>query len=150
MKNTGLPLFGALAALGLSSIVSAAPVTFSKDVAPIVQKRCQTCHRPGQVAPMSFLNYKEVRPWAKSIKAAVLTKKMPPWFADPAHGEFSNDAHLSQQEIETISAWVEGGALEGNPKDMPANPTFVDGWTIGKPDVVLSMTDEYSIPTEGT
>jgi len=140
-----LPLFGGLLALTLN----AAPVTFTKDVAPIVQKRCQTCHRPGQVAPMSFLNYKEVRPWAKSIKSAVLQGKMPPWFADPKHGEFSNDAHLSQKEIETITAWVDGGTLEGDPKDMPANPKFYEGWTIGKPDVVLGMTDEFSIPSEG-
>ena len=140
-----LPLFGGLLALTLN----AAPVTFSKDVAPIVQKRCQTCHRPGQVAPMSFLNYKEVRPWAKSIKSAVLQGKMPPWFADAKHGDFSNDARLSQKELDTISAWVEGGAVEGDPKDMPANPQFFEGWTIGKPDVVLSMTDEFSIPTEG-
>jgi hypothetical protein len=126
-----------------------AGVTFTKDVAPIIQKNCQVCHRPGEVAPMSLLTYKEVRPWAKSIREKVLKREMPPWFADPAHGEFSNDCRLSQKEIDTIVAWVDSGANEGDPKNLPPNPKFTEGWQIGKPDVTLSMTDEYTIPTEG-
>ena len=94
---------------------SGAAVTFSKDVAPIIQKNCQVCHRPGEVAPMSFMSYKEVRPWARSIREKVVTREMPPWFADPKHTEFSNDCRLSQNEIDTIVAWVEGGAPEGDP-----------------------------------
>src|SRR5437588_9236337 len=93
--------------------------TFSKDVAPILQARCQTCHRPGEAAPMSLLTYKEARPWAAAIKQAVLVRKMPPWFADPAHGTFANDRRLSKQEIDTVVAWVDGGAKEGDPKDAP-------------------------------
>lgn len=148
-------LIGLCCAAGLllfseSSRSSAAIVTFNKDVAPIIQKSCQTCHRPGEVAPMSFLTYKEVRPWAKSIREAVTTRQMPPWFADPQHGEFSNDCRLSQKEIDTITAWVEGGSKEGDAKDLPPNPKFAEGWQIGKPDVVLPMTVDFNIPAEGT
>ncbi len=126
-----------------------AGVTFTKDVAPIIQKNCTVCHRPGEVAPMSFTNYKEVRPWAKSIREKVVTRAMPPWFADPAHGEFSNDVRLSQKEIDTIVAWVDGGAKEGDPKDLPPGPKYTEGWQIGKPDVVFPMTVEYSVSAEG-
>jgi hypothetical protein len=132
-----------------ASVKSAANVTFSKDVAPIIQKNCQVCHRPGEVAPMSFMNYKEVRPWAKSIREKVVTREMPPWFADPKHSEFSNDCRLSQKDIDTIVAWVEGGTKEGDPKDLPPNPKYTEGWQIGKPDVVLPMTVEFQIPAEG-
>src|SRR5262245_3278679 len=154
-RSLGLCLMGALAALGIflspgSRVTSsAATVTLTKDVAPIVQKNCQVCHRPGEVAPMSFMNYKEVRPWARSIREKVVNREMPPWFADPKHGEFSNDCRLSQKEIDTIVAWIDGGAKEGDAKDLPPNPQFTDGWQIGNPDVVLPMTVEYNIPAEG-
>ena len=132
-----------------ASVTAPAPVTFTKDVAPIIQKNCQVCHRPGEVAPMSFMNYKEVRPWARSIREKVVTREMPPWFADPKHSEFSNDCRLSQKDIDTISAWVDAGSPEGNPKDLPPNPKFTDGWQIAKPDVVLSMTEDFHVPAEG-
>jgi hypothetical protein len=132
-----------------ASVKSTAVITFTKDVAPIIQKNCQVCHRPGEVAPMSFMNYKEVRPWARSIREKVVTREMPPWFADPQHSEFSNDCRLSQKEIDTISEWVEGGSREGNPKDLPPNPKFTEGWQIGKPDVVLTMTQDFNIPKDG-
>ena len=86
--------------------------TFYKDVMPIMQQRCQECHRAGEIGPMPFVTYEQVRPWAKSIKASVLTRKMPPWFADPAYGHFSNDRSLTQPEIDTLMAWVDGGARE--------------------------------------
>jgi hypothetical protein len=124
-------------------------VTYAKDVAPIIQKNCMVCHRPGEVAPMSFMNYKEVRPWARSIREKVVSREMPPWFADPQHGEFSNDCRLTQKDIDIISSWVDGGAKEGNAKDLPPNPKFTDGWQIGKPDVVLTMTEDFHIPVEG-
>jgi len=124
-------------------------ITFTKDIAPIIQKNCQVCHRPGEVAPMSFMNYKEVRPWARSIREKVVLREMPPWFADPKHGEFLNDSRLSQKDIDTIIGWVEGGAKEGDPKDLPPNPTFPEGWQIGKPDVVLTMTNAFKVPAEG-
>jgi hypothetical protein len=149
-------LIGFLLAAGLhltfgstSASVKTAAVTFSKDVAPIIQKNCQVCHRPGEVAPMSFMNYKEVRPWARSIREKVVSREMPPWFADPKHGEFSNDCRLEQKDIDTITAWVEGGAKEGDPKDLPPTPKYVEGWQIGQPEVVLPMTVDFNIPAEG-
>lgn len=117
-------------------------VTFTKDVAPIFNAKCAECHRPGEVAPFSSLSYRDVRPWAKSIKEKVLDKTMPPWHADPNHGNFRNDRSLTKAEIETIVAWVDGGAKEGNPKDMPPAPKFYEGWTIGKPDMMFSIPEQ--------
>ncbi len=129
----------------------AVAVTFTKDVAPIIFEKCVACHRTGQIAPMSFLSYKEVRPWAKSIREVVIDRRMPPWDADPHFGEFANDRRLSQKEIDTIKTWVDGGVKEGDPKDLPSTPKFDDeGWGIGKPDLVLKMTVTASVPKEGT
>ena len=129
---------------------SPAAVTFSKDVAPIIFNNCTACHQPGETAPMAFLDYKQVRPWAKSIREVVAERRMPPWLADPHYSEFVNDRRLSQKEIDTIVAWVDGGAKEGEPKDLPAPPKLrQEGWTIGKPDVILPITEEYSVPADG-
>jgi hypothetical protein len=143
-------LVGACAAA--VSLAASAPsqITFTKDVLPIMQKRCQNCHRPGEVAPMSFLTYNEVRPWAKAIREAVLTKKMPPWFADPHYGKFSNDRSLAKDEIDTLVSWVDGGVREGDPKDAPAPVAWVDGWSIGKPDAVFEMPHDFDVPAAGT
>jgi hypothetical protein len=125
-----------------------AAVTFSKDVLPILQKNCQSCHRPGQIGPMSLLSYKDARPWTKAIKAAVLTKKMPPWFADPQYGHFNNDRSLKPAEIETLIAWADGGALEGDPKDAPAPIQWPDeGWQI-QPEVIVELP-VYKVPGRG-
>src|SRR5262245_59732222 len=107
----------------LTGAEAAAP-TFSKDIAPIFAKNCMSCHRPGEIAPMSLMSYKEVRPWAKSIREKVIKREMPPWHADPAHGEWANDRRLSQKEIDAIVAWVDGGAPEGDSKDLPPPPKF--------------------------
>src|SRR5258708_30004054 len=112
-------------------------VTFSKDIAPILNRRCVECHRAGEVAPMALTSYKELRPWAKAIKERVLTRTMPPWFADPRHGYFKNDRRLSQREMDAIVAWVAAGVPEGDLKDLPAKPEFADGWNIGKPDLII-------------
>ena len=109
-----------------SKKVAAKKVTFSKDVAPIFFKNCAECHRAGESAPFSVLSYKDVRPWAKSIREKVANRTMPPWHADPHFGEFQNNRTLSQPEIDKILAWVDGGAAEGDPKDMPAAPKFVE------------------------
>ena len=140
----------ALLIVGVSASGPKASSTFTKDVAPILFNRCIECHRAGEIAPMSLLTYQEVRPWAKSIRQRVVERSMPPWSADPHYGKFSNDASLSQKEIETIVSWVDAGAPKGDDKDMPTTPKFVQGWTIGKPDVVLAMQEEYSIPADGT
>src|SRR6267378_2985459 len=114
-------------------------VTFNKDVLPILRKNCQTCHRPGQIGPFSMLSYKETRPWAKAIKAAVASRTMPPWFADPRYGHFTNDRSLKQEDIETIVRWVDGGAAEGNFKDAPAPVQWpAAGWQI-EPDVTVEL-----------
>jgi hypothetical protein len=146
-------LSGCGIALALAANVFAEPkpanITFNKEVLPIIQQRCQECHRPGEAAPMALLNYKDARPWAKSIRQAVLSKKMPPWFADPTVGHFANDRSLSQAEIDTIVAWVDGGAREGDAKDAPPPRTFVEGWSMGKPDLVIEMPTAFSVPANG-
>lgn len=117
-------------------------ITFSKDVAPIFFAKCAECHRPGEVAPFSVMSYKDVRPWARSIREKIVNKTMPPWHADPHFGNFKNDRRLSQQEIDTVSSWVDQGAKEGNAKDMPAAPEFFNGWSIGKPDQTFSIPEQ--------
>src|SRR5438876_443501 len=128
--------------------VSSSP-TYTKDVAPILNNRCVECHRPGEVAPMPLLSYKQVRPWAASIKEKVLSRTMPPWLADPHYGQFKNDRRMSQAEIDTVVAWVDAGAPEGRPQDLPKPPEFVQGWGIGKPDMVFSLLEEVEVPAEG-
>ena len=133
-----------------AAIASAATPTFSKDVAPILQQRCQTCHRPGEAAPFSLLTYQSTRPWAAAIKEAVKARRMPPWFADPHFGKFANDRTMPQSEIDTLVAWAENGAPEGNPKDLPKPMAFVNGWNIGTPDLTVTMPAKYEVPATGT
>jgi hypothetical protein len=133
-----------------SSPGAAVAPTFSRDIAPIFYKNCTNCHRPGEIAPMSLLTYKDARPWAKSIAARVNAGTMPPWHADPATGEFLNDRRLDAADKQTILEWVAAGAAEGDPADLPAQPQYADGWLIGQPDAVLSMLEDYPIPASGT
>ena len=149
-----LVLLTAMTALG-TEITTPAPsdqtassATFNKDVLPVLQNNCQVCHRPGGVAPMSFMTYESTRPWAKAIKAAVVSQKMPPWFADPHVGEFRNAPKLTQADIAKLAAWVDNGAQEGNAKDKPASRQFVDGWRI-QPDVVVSMPAPFPVASRG-
>lgn len=138
-------VFG-LAAPAMADDTAGGAVTFARDVAPILQANCQTCHRPGDIAPMSLLNYQDARPWAKSIKAAVSSRTMPPWFADPHYGRFANDTSLSDQEIATIVRWVDQGAPEGNPTDMPAPKQFDHaGWKLKEPDIVFQYPEPYTV-----
>src|SRR5262245_21259501 len=143
----------AVAAMGASIRATAGeeagPVTFNKDVLPILQKNCQSCHRPGEIAPMSFLTYKDTRPWAKAIKAAVVSRQMPPWFADPAYGHFANDRTLSDSTIKTLVAWVDGGAVEGVAKAAPPPVQFTEGWSL-KPDMIIEMPKDVPLPATGT
>ncbi len=124
-------------------------VTFAKDVAPILNKNCVSCHRPGEIAPMALTSFQAARPWAKSIRTAVANRVMPPWYADPRHGEFANDPRLSDQDLATLLAWVDGGAPEGNPRDLPAPLATADGWTLGTPDLIVSMTAPAQVPASG-
>jgi hypothetical protein len=133
-----------------SAAAPASQVTFYRDVLPILQNNCQSCHRPGEVAPMSLLTYEQSRPWAKAIKEKVLARKMPPWFADPQYGHFDNERSLTAQEIKTLVSWADGGAVAGEKTDAPAPREFVDGWNIGKPDAVIQMPKAFHVPAQGT
>jgi mono/diheme cytochrome c family protein len=133
---------------------AAKPVTFSKDIAPILQAKCQECHQPNSIAPMSLITYEEARPWARSIRERVSTRQMPPWHIDKGVGvqKFKNDMSLSDQQIDTIVSWVDQGAPQGNPKDMPAPKALntTNEWTgvrdgFGKPDLVI-RSEEYTMP----
>jgi mono/diheme cytochrome c family protein len=124
--------------------------TFSKDVAPILYKHCVNCHRPGEIAPMSLLTYEQARPWARAIAREVGERTMPPWHADAPAGTFHNERILTDAERQTVLAWVNGGAPQGNPSDLSAVPSFTEGWSLGKPDVVLEMQEDYRLPANGT
>ena len=117
-------------------------VTFTRDIAPILQRSCENCHRTNGVAPMPLTTYEEVRPWAAAIKRKTAMREMPPWFIEKTIGiqRFKDDPSLSDDEIETIATWVDGGAPRGNPADMPAPRRYADtaGWTIGTPDLIVS------------
>jgi len=144
MSSRWIPLF-ILAATGF-----AATPTFTKDVAPILYEHCTTCHRAGEIGPMPLITYDQARPWAKAIRSAVAAGQMPPWHATQPHGVFSNDRRLSDADRESLIAWADGGAPQGNPKDLPTAPKFVEGWTIGTPDAVLSMKEPFEVKPEGT
>jgi len=136
-----------LAVLLFANALAAAPApTFSRDVAPILYRHCAACHRPKEIAPMSLLDYSSARPWAKAIKQAVSSRKMPPWFADPRHGQFSNDARLSAQEIQTIQAWADAGAPEGDRRHLPAPPAYATGWgPLGTPDIIIDIGEDHPV-----
>src|SRR5215472_8231806 len=134
-----------LACAALAAAATTEP-TFYKDVLPVLQKNCQSCHRPGEAGPMSFLSYESTRPYAKAIKTAVLQKKMPPWFADPHYGKFANDRTLSEADVKTLVSWADGGAKAGNAKDSPKPIDFAEGWLIGKPDMIFEVTTPFNVP----
>jgi hypothetical protein len=156
-------LAGLMAMLIASAVAAQEPaeakgqraVTFTRDVAPILQRSCQKCHHPGSIAPMSLLTYEEVRPWARAMKLRVSNREMPPWFIDRTIGitKFKDDPSLSDAEIATIVKWVDEGAPRGNPADMPPPRQFPDEsnrWHIGKPDLVVTMPYDHVVPAEGS
>ena len=123
-------------------------VTFSRDVLPILQRNCQSCHRPGQIGPMSLLTYRDARPWARAVKTAVVARAMPPWLADRQYGHFNNDRSLAQADIDTIAAWADTGAAEGDPAEAPPPVHWPDGgWQI-QPDVVVDLP-LHDVPPTG-
>src|SRR5688572_9863003 len=139
----------AVTLVGVSPSLAQTAPTFYKDVLPILQANCQTCHRPGEVAPMPLLTFEQSRPWARAIKAAVQAKKMPPWFADPTYGHFENERRLTDREIDAITQWVDAGAPAGREADAPPPRTFETGWNI-KPDIVVEMPKPFQLPASGT
>lgn len=124
-------------------------VTYTRDVAPIVQKRCQECHRPGEIGPFALLTYAGVKARAEWIHEVVREERMPPWHADPRHGTFANDRRLPAEEADILLAWIEQGCIKGDEKDLPPPATFPEGWRIGKPDRIVSMASEFTVPATG-
>jgi hypothetical protein len=150
MKTTVSFLMSISAVIVMSTTaVAQEQVTFTKDVAPILQERCQVCHRVGTFAPMSLVTYEQARPWARSIRQKVLAREMPPWFIDKNVGvqHFSNDVSLTDQEIATLVKWVDSGAPQGNPADMPPPRSFPDGqaWHIGQPDLIVRLPQDVVV-----
>lgn len=146
-----LLLVGLLFALVLAFIPfkqEAATPTFSKEVARILQKNCQSCHHPGDIAPFSLMSYKDAKLWVSAIKAAVVAKRMPPWKPAPGCGDFQDARQLSEADIATISQWADAGAPEGDPADLPAPLNFADGWTLGEPDLIITPDEEYTPPKD--
>ncbi|HLU49422.1 MAG TPA: hypothetical protein VK116_15100, partial [Planctomycetota bacterium] len=127
------------------------PLTYHADVEPIIQERCQPCHRKGQIAPFELATFDDVAGWSGMIREVVENRRMPPWHANPSHGHFENDRSLSEAERETILGWIAAGAPRGNPTDAPPPKEFPGGgWQIGEPDVVLEMPRAYRVPAQGT
>src|SRR5437879_2380319 len=123
--------------------------TFYKDVLPVLHDHCQSCHRPGEVAPMPLVTYEQTRPWANAIGHAVQMKMMPPWFADSRFGHFANDPSLTEQQISMISAWVAAGMPAGNSLDAPPAKEWAKGWNIAQTDLVVGMTKSIQLNTHG-
>jgi len=140
-------LFVAVGFVGIAE--SSETPTFTEDVAPILYENCVTCHRAGEIAPMSLITYAETRPWSRSIKNQVVTGEMPPWHADKAVGKFSNDRRLTEVEKNILIQWSDGGAPEGDPTALPPAPSFTEGWQIGIPDIVLEIPEVFNVPAEG-
>ncbi len=122
-----------------------APVTFAEHVAPILFANCTGCHRPGEAAPFSLLGYKDARPLAKAIAAATASRSMPPWKAGPGDYAFANERRLTTEQIRTIERWVADGATEGDPSKLPPLPPFTEGWQLGRPDLVVAMSEPFEV-----
>lgn len=127
----------------------AAP-TYAKEIAPILNKNCVECHHPGEVAPFSLVGYDNARKWARMAADVTHSRLMPPWKASPGFGEFKNDRRLSEQDIALLQKWASAGAPRGNPREEPKAPMFADGWTLGKPDRIVSAEKPYTLGAEGT
>ena len=126
-------------------------VTYSNQISRILQNNCIDCHREGEIGPFNLAEYDEVSGWAEMIREVVNERRMPPWHADPDHGKFSNDARLSDTDLELLNKWVENGAPEGDPKNLPKPKTYTDGWQIGEPDTVIAMRKRpFPVPATGT
>jgi hypothetical protein len=123
-------------------------ITYAKQVSRILQNNCQECHRPGQIAPMSLLTFEDALAWSDTIREVITEGRMPPWYADPQYGKFSNDRRLSPEDKETLLAWLDNGTPRGEDKDLPPPRSFPEGWSIGKPDVIISMPTPFEVPAK--
>jgi hypothetical protein len=132
------------------SVPKPAALTYSKDIAPIFQQHCQECHRPGEVAPMTLLSFKDVRRWKRSIKKEIQSRAMPPWHADPKIGHWRNDRRMEASDIEKVVRWIDAGAQEGDRADLPPTKTFRKGWQIGTPSLIFQTPTEFRVKAEGT
>ena len=141
--------FGCALILAAGAAQAQTAPTFYRDVLPVLQTRCQECHRTGEIGPMPLTTWRETRPWAKAIREAALTRRMPPWFADPHYGHFANDRSLTEAEMRTLSSWAEAGAPTGDPNDAPLTRRWPATWRIGKPDAVFEMPRDFPIPARG-
>lgn len=128
---------------------TAPTVTFNKDIAPLLFKNCASCHRPGEVGPFPLLGYKDAAKRADHLASIVASRQMPPWKPEPGHGDFLDERRLTDEEIQLFRKWAEQGALEGDPKDLPPQPTFSDGWQLGEPDLILKMPEPFTVPATG-
>lgn len=125
-------------------------ITYSRDIAPILQKHCQLCHRPGEIAPFSLTSYQDALGWAATIREVVADRRMPPWHADPRYGKFANDPSLSEQEKKLLFAWIDGGCPRGDPAEIHfSQPAYPQDWRIPTPDQVVSMPEPFTVPAEG-
>jgi hypothetical protein len=140
---------GAAQAPAPSAPSTAGTPTYSNDVAPILFKHCTTCHRPGEIAPMSLMSYNDVRPHVSAIRDEVGDGNMPPWHASAPKGTFLNERGLSDEEKQTLLTWIASGAPRGEAKDLPKAPTYPEGWAVGTPDVVFEMPEAYKVPADG-
>src|SRR5687768_9402571 len=124
-------------------------ITFNKHIAPILWKNCASCHHKGAVGPFPLVTYKDAARRARFIRDITAGRRMPPWRAEPGYGPFENERRLSDADIQTIARWVEAGAVEGSPKDLPIAPKFPEGWQLGTPDLILKMPSLFKVPASG-
>src|SRR6187455_708639 len=159
MTMTRFPQIAALAAVVIGAAVARAPrtlvatpadPTFAEDVAPILYKNCTTCHRPGGLGPFSLLDYDSAKANIDEIREKVSTKQMPPWHAEGPRGTFANDRRLSDADRNTILRWIDAGAKPGDMKKLPPKPQYATSWVMGTPDLVVSMTEDFTVPAQGT
>jgi hypothetical protein len=148
-RFTCLLLLTAFAQVTLTRVSNAEPVTFNKDIAPIVFKHCADCHHPGEVAPFALLSYEDVKKRAEQIVDVTREHFMPPWKSVAGHGRFIGERRLTQEEIDLLARWVKEGAVEGDAADLPPTPTFPEGWKLGKPDIIITMPEPYEVRADG-
>lgn len=126
-----------------------ASLTYSKDIAPILQKKCENCHHTGTAAPFTLSSYEDAANWSAMIREVVVDRRMPPWHADPRFGKFGNCRTLTSQEIESLVAWIDNGTPEGNKADLPQPIAYTEGWQIEQPDVIFKLPEQVKVPAEG-